>query len=63
MTRSSQTDGIILDVPLCTSHKSPKQFGNSFNFDAPMIWNDLPDDVRDATSLSSFRRKLTAYPQ
>ena len=38
MTRSSQSDGIILDVPPCTSHKSPKQFGNSFSFDAPSIW-------------------------
>ena len=38
-----------------------KHFGLSFAYDAPKIWNDLPDDVRSATSLHSFRRKLKAY--
>ena len=33
-------------------------FGLSFAYDAPKIWNDLPDDVRSATSLHSFRKKL-----
>ena len=28
---------------------------------APRIWNDLPDDVRSAKSLSSFRKKLKTY--
>ena len=61
MTCSSQSDGIILDLPLCTSHKSPKQFGNSFCFDAPSIWNNVPEVVCAATSLSSFRCKLKAH--
>ena len=26
-----------------------------------LIWNDLPDDVRSAKSLSSFRKKLKTY--
>ena len=42
-------------------YKSSKHFGLSFAYDAPKIWNDLPDDVRSATSLHSFRRKLKAY--
>ena len=25
--------------------KSVKQFGNSFAFDAPMVWNALPDEI------------------
>ena len=61
VTCCCQSDGIVLDVPPCTSYKSPKQFGNSFSFDAPTIWNDLPDEVRAATSLSYFERKLKTY--
>ena len=30
-------------------------------YDAPMIWNDLPDEVRSANSLASFRSKLKSY--
>ena len=39
----------------------PKHFGLSFAYDAPMIWNDLPDEVRSANSLASFRSKLKSY--
>ena len=35
-----------------------KSFSLSFTYDAPRIWNDLPDDVRSAKSLSLFRKKL-----
>ena len=31
--------------------------GLSFVYDAPKIWNKLPDDVRFATSIASFRKK------
>ena len=62
-TRKSQADGVFLEIPhFATSlYKSSKHFGLSFAYDAPKIWNDLPDDVRSATSLHSFRRKLKAY--
>ena len=63
-TRKSQADGVFLEVPhFATSiYKSSKHFGLSFfAYDAPKIWNDLPDDVRSATSLHSFRRKLKTY--
>ena len=36
-------------------------FGLSFAYDASKIWNDLPDDVRSATFLHSFRKKLKTY--
>ena len=42
--------------------KSSKHFGLSFAYDAPKIWNDLPDDVHSATSLYSLRRKLKTFP-
>ena len=46
-TRLSQSDGIILHVPQYqpSIYKSTKQFGLSFAYDAPKIWNKLPDDV------------------
>ena len=69
-TRKSQADSVFLQIPhFATSlYKSSKHFGLSFAHDAPKIWNGLPDDVRSATSLHSFRRKLKtdlfaqAYP-
>ena len=69
-TRHSHPDCQYLTVPPFHSSvfKSAKHFGNSFAFDAPKIWNDLPQDVRSATSVASFRKKLKtclfakAYP-
>ena len=62
-TRQSQPDRQYLTMPPYHSslYKSAKQFGLSFAFDGPKIWNDLPDDVRGATSLASFRRRLKTY--
>ena len=61
-TRRSQSDGMFLEVPHFASvFKSRKHFGLSFAYDAPMIWNDLPDEVRSANSLASFRSKLKSY--
>ena len=42
-------------------YKSTKHFGLSFAYDAPMIWNDLPDDVYSVTSRHSLRKKLKTY--
>ena len=57
------TDSIILNVPQYqpSIYKSTKQFGLSFAYDAPKIWNELPDNVSSATSIASFRKKLKAY--
>ena len=57
-TRLSQSDGIILHVPQYqpSIYTSTKQFSLSFAYDAPKIWN-----VRSATSIASFRKKLKAY--
>ena len=63
-TRHSHPDRQYLTVPPFHSSvfKSAKHFGHSFAFDAPKIWNDLPQDVRSATSVASFRKKLKTYP-
>ena len=37
-------------------HKSVKQFGNSFVFDAPTVWNALPDEICVSPSSASFRK-------
>ena len=62
-TRHSHPDRQYLTVPPFHSSvfKSAKHFGHSFAFDAPNIWNDLPQDVRSATSVASFRKKLKTY--
>ena len=62
-TRHSHPDCQYLTVPPFHSSvfKSAKHFGHSFAFDAPKIWNDLPQDVHSATSVASFRKKLKTY--
>ena len=62
-TRHSHPDRQYLTVPPFHSSvfKSAKHFSHSLAFDAPKIWNDLPQDVRGATSVASFRKKLKTY--
>ena len=62
-TRRSESGGNFLVIPkFCPSvHKSVKQFGNSFAFDAPTVWNTLPDVIRASPSLASFRKQLKTY--
>ena len=62
-TRRSQSGGNFLVIPKFhpSVHKSVKQFGNSFAFDAPSIWNALPDENRASPSLASFRKQLKTY--
>ncbi len=62
-TRCSQSSRNFLVVPkFCAStQKSVRQFDNSFAFDAPTVWNALPDEIRASTSIASFRKKLKSY--
>ena len=39
-------------------HKSVDKFGYSFAFDAPTVWNALPDEICAPPSLPSFRKQL-----
>ena len=43
-------------------YKSVKHFGHSFDFDAPKIWNDFPDNVCSTICIASFRKNLKTYP-
>ena len=62
-THKIQADDVFPEVPhfAPSVYKSAKHFSLHFAYDAPKIWNDLPDDVRFATSLHSFRKKLKTY--
>ena len=62
-TRHGHPNRMLLVVPqfVLSVYKSSKQYGLSFSFDAPQIWNDLPAEVRLASSLPSFRKKLKSY--
>ena len=58
-TRRSQNGGNFLAIPKFypSVHKSVKQFGYSFAFDAPTVWNSLPDEILASSSLASFRKQ------
>ena len=62
-TRRSNPQNLFLQVPsYCASiHKSKVHFNNSFSYDAPKLWNDLPCDIRSAQNLSSFKSRLKTY--
>ena len=62
-TRRSNPKNLFLLVPsYCPSiHKSKVHFNNSFSYDAPKLWNDLPYDIRSAPNLSSFKSRLNTY--
>ena len=62
-TRHSQSGGNFLVIPKFqpSVHKSVKQFGYSFAFDAPTGWNALPEEIRASPSLASFRKCLKTY--
>ena len=47
--------GFLNFTHLYTNRK--KHFGHSFAFDAPTLWNDLPDDVRSCFNSCLFQEK------
>ena len=59
-TRCSQSVANFLNVPKFQSkiHKSTKQFGFSFAFDAPTVWNSLHEDIPASPTIAS---KLKTY--
>ena len=59
-TRRSQSVANFLNVPKfqLKIHKSTRQFGFSFAFNAPTVWNSLPEDIHASSTIASFRKKL-----
>ena len=60
-TRSSDPAKLLLYVPPLNKVVSSPKLVQSFSYDGPKLWNDLPDDIRLIASLPSFRNKLKAY--
>ena len=62
-TRRSNPTNRFLNEPNYDKkvHLSKVHFNKSFAHDGPSIWNSLPVNVRAATSLYSFRRRLKTY--
>ena len=62
-TRCNQSGGNFLVIPKFqpSVHKSVKQFGCSFAFDATTVWNALPEEICVSPSLASFRKRLKTY--
>ena len=61
--RHSQSVANCINIPKFhpTIRKSTKQFGVSFAFDAPTVWNSLPKDIRASPTIASFKQKLKTY--
>ena len=59
-TRCSKSVANFLNVPKFqpTTHK---QFGFSFAFDAPTVWNSLLEDIHASPTIASFGKKLKTY--
>ena len=62
-TRRSRPEKGFLSVPnfLSSVHKSKCHFNNTLAYDAPTLWNGLPLEIRSASSLACFRKKLKSY--
>ena len=62
-TRRGSIDKRFLAVPQFqpSLHKSKKQFNNCLAFDGSTLWNTLPDNIRTAPSLTSFRKRLKSH--
>ena len=62
-TRCSNPKNLFLQVlHYCPFiHKSKVHFNNSFSYDAPKLWNDLPHDIHSAPNLSCFKSPLKTY--
>ena len=57
-TRSSSYTMPLLNRP---AHSKATLGDGSFSFASPSVWNSVPNDVRCAPSLSSFKSRLKTY--
>ena len=62
-TRQTDPELKYMHVPLFdnSKFKYKKIFNNTFSHVAPLLWNNLPDKIRTATSLLSFRKYLKTH--
>ena len=62
-TCKSEADFVNLQVPefVPSVYQYTEQFGLSFTYDGPKIWNGLPDGFHSATSLFASREVEMSY--
>ena len=53
----SQNAGLLVVPRICKSRMG----GRAFNYQAPLLWNLLPDSVRGADTLSTFKSRLKTF--
>ena len=51
------TSARVFDLPIPRS----SAYANSFTYQGMSVWNQLPPDIRDASSLGSFKAKIYAH--
>ena len=56
--RSNYQDSLKLETP---TFKTKNYGGKAFSVCAPLLWNDLPRDLRNSPSLETFKRGLKTY--
>ena len=57
-TRQSKSSGVTLDIPF----NRKKSFANrGFSFAAAKYWNDLPDHIRNAKDIKTFKSLLKTH--
>ena len=52
------SDQLLLEVPFSRSSKATSQ---AFSIAGPVLWNNIPVDIRCSASLSVFKSKLKTY--
>lgn len=50
-------------MTLCLPQPRTNNMKKSFTFDGASIWNSLPIEIREASSLSNFKRKIAMYAE
>ena len=59
LNQAQQSRKSLAPYTILQPHTSETNFNHSFAHDGPSLWNGLPHDIRTASSLHSFRCKLT----
>ena len=59
--RSSPANLILATMSCSSSHTSKSQLNYRFEYVAPRNWNGLPDTVRLAPSVPTFRKRVKTY--
>ena len=60
-TRNSRSSSYTMPLPNGPAHSKATLGDRSFSFAFSSVWNSIPNDVRCAPSLSSFKSRLKAY--